>query len=60
VLSVVRVATVARQWHGKYIYVETNPDTAIEEPCFLRGPCQEVISEKKFRAKSVDSQAMKR
>jgi glucose-6-phosphate dehydrogenase assembly protein OpcA len=54
VLSVARAATVAVQRLGKHA------SKTIEELCFLRGPCREVISKMIFITESVDAQAVKR
>jgi hypothetical protein len=42
--SVVRAAAVTTQRYGKHLSAATNPDTTIEELCFIRGPCRDVIS----------------
>jgi hypothetical protein len=49
-VSVVGAAVVATQQHDKHISATTNPDTTIEELCFLRVPCPEAKSETRFRA----------
>jgi hypothetical protein len=35
VFSVVHTEAVPMRWRGKYVSVETNPNTTIEELCFL-------------------------
>lgn len=35
---------VSGQRLGKHVPTVTDMNTTIEEPCFLHGPCQDVIS----------------
>jgi hypothetical protein len=44
VFSVVRAVTISGQQLSKHIPAATDTNAAIEEQCFLCGPCQDVIS----------------
>jgi hypothetical protein len=44
VFSVVHATTVSGQWLGEHIFAATGMNATIEEPCFLCGPCLDIIT----------------